>query len=187
MIKNACAVLLASRGTPMILAGDEFCNTQFGNNNPYCQDNEVSWLDWNLLKNNKEIFSFFKNMIKFRKIHPVLKDDTKPALCGFPSSSKHGNVPWCLLEETKVLGVMLAGRNSTDDKDDIIYIAINVYWEKQYMIIPDLPKGLEWRMAINTALPEGRDFIESIDEMPKVGTKIELEPRSVMILCSIEI
>ena len=82
---------------------------------------------------------------------------------------------------------MLAGRNATDDKDDIIYIAINAYWEKQYMTIPDLPKGLEWRMAVNTALPEGRDFIESIDEMPKVGTKIELEPRSVMILCSIEI
>ena len=67
MIKNACAVLLGSRGTPMILAGDEFCNTQFGNNNPYCQDNEISWLDWDLLKNNKEIFNFFKNMIKFRK------------------------------------------------------------------------------------------------------------------------
>ena len=189
MIKNACAVLLASRGTPMILAGDEFCNTQFGNNNPYCQDNEISWLDWDLLKNNKEIFSFFKKMIKFRKSHPILKDDTKPALCGFPSSSKHGNVPWCLdlSEQTRTLGVMFAGRNSADDKDDIIYIAINAYWEKQYMTLPDVPKGLEWRMAVNTALPEGSDFVQSIDEMTKVGAKIELEPRSVMILCSIEI
>ena len=189
MIKNACAVLLASRGTPMILAGDEFCNTQFGNNNAYCQDNEISWLDWDLLKNNKEIFNFFKNMIKFRKSHIVLKDDTKPALCGFPSSSKQGNVPWetNLSYESRVLGIMLAGRNEADDKDDIIFIAINAYWEKQNMTLPDLPKGLEWRMAVNTALPEGSDFVQSIDEMIKVGTKIELESRSVMILCSIEI
>ncbi len=189
MIKNACAVLLSSRGIPMILAGDEFCNTQFGNNNPYCQDNEISWLDWSLLEDNKDIFDFFKNMIKFRKSHPVLKDSTKPALCGFPSSSKHGNLPWNtdLLEETKTLGVMLAGRNEKDDKDDIIYIAINAYWEKQDVILPDLPKGLEWRTAVNTALSEGLDFVKNIDEMIKVGTKIELEPRSVMILCSIEI
>ena len=128
-------------------------------------------------------------MIKFRKSHPVLKDNTKPAKCGFPSSSKHGNEPWYLdsSEETRVLGVMFAGRNEADDKDDIIYIAINTHWEKQYMTIPDLPKGLEWRMAVNTALPEGSDFAQSIDEMIKIGTKIELEPRSVMILCSIEI
>ena len=189
MIKNACAVLLASRGTPMILAGDEFCNTQFGNNNAYCQDNEISWLDWDLLKNNKEIFNFFKNMIKFRKSHIVLKDDTKPALCGFPSSSKQGNVPWetNLSYESRVLGIMLAGRNEADDEDDIIFIAINAYWEKQNMTLPDLPKGLEWRLVANTALPEGSDFAQSIDEMIKVGTKIELESRSVMILCSIEI
>ena len=119
----------------------------------------------------------------------MLKDDTKPALCGFPSSSKQGNVPYGtnLSDETRVLGVMLAGRNEADDTDDIIFIAINAHWEKQYMTIVDLPKGLEWRMAVNTALPEGRDFAQSIDEMTKVGTKIELEPRSVMILCSIKI
>lgn len=186
MMKNACAVLLASQGTPMILAGDEFCNTQFGNNNPYCQDNEVSWLDWNLLDKNKEMFNFFKKMIKFRKNHPVLKDSTEPALCGLPPFSKHGNEPWNLdlWEETRVLGVMFAGRNTTDDKDDIIYIAINAYWEKQSMTLPDLPRGLEWRRVVNTALPEGQDFIESADEMTPVGTRIELEPRSVIILCS---
>lgn len=186
MMKNACAVLLASQGTPMILAGDEFCNTQFGNNNPYCQDNEVSWLDWNMLDKNREMFNFFKNMIKFRKSHPVLKDSTEPALCGVSPFSKHGNEPWNLdhWEEARVLGVMFAGRNITNDKDDIIYIAINAYWEKQYVTLPDLPRGLEWRRVVNTALPEGQDFIESIDEMPRVGSKIELEPRSVIILCS---
>jgi glycogen operon protein len=189
MIKNACAVLLASRGTPMILAGDEFCNTQFGNNNPYCQDNEISWLDWDLLKDNMEIFNFFKKMIEFRKNHSILKDNTKPALCGFPSTSKHGNVPWYLdsSEETRFLGVMFAGRNATDDKDDIIYIGINTHWEKQNIIIPELPKGFEWRMIVNTSLQEGEDFAESIDGMLRIETKVELEPRSVIILGSFKI
>jgi glycogen operon protein len=173
----------------MILAGDEFCNTQFGNNNPYCQDNEISWLDWNLLDENKEVFNFFKNMIRFRKSHPVLRSNTQPALCGLPPFSKHGNIPWYLdsWEEVRLLGVMFAGRNAADNDDDIIYIAVNSYWEKQQMVLPDLPKGLEWRRVVNTALPEGEDFIESVHEMPQVGPKIELEPRTVVILCSVSL
>ena len=77
MIKNACAVLLCSRGTPMFLAGDEFGNTQFGNNNSYCQDNEISWLDWSLLEKNKEIFEFFRYMIAFRQQHSVIRGNTR--------------------------------------------------------------------------------------------------------------
>lgn len=73
MIRNACAVLMCSRGTPMFLAGDEFGNTQFGNNNSYCQDNEVSWLDWKSLEKNRELFEFFKFMIHFRKKHTVIR------------------------------------------------------------------------------------------------------------------
>lgn len=191
MKKNAIAVLLASQGTPMILAGDEFGNTQYGNNNPYCQDNEISWLNWNMLHKNKELFNFVKNMIKLRKNHPVLRDSTDPALCGLPHFSKHGNEPWYLdlRDDVRILGVMFAGRNAADDGDDIIYIAINAHWEKQYMKIPDLPvgSGLEWRRVVNTAMPEGQDFIESVDERPKASGWIELEPRSVVILCSLQI
>lgn len=72
MIRNACAVLMCSRGTPMFLAGDEFGNTKFGNNNSYCQDNITSWLDWRMLEKNKDLFEFFKFMIAFRKKHPVI-------------------------------------------------------------------------------------------------------------------
>lgn len=78
MIRNACAVLMCSRGTPMFLAGDEFGNTQYGNNNSYCQDNEVSWLDWSLLAKNQELFSFFQYMIRFRKRH---RSSAKAAGC----------------------------------------------------------------------------------------------------------
>jgi len=184
MMKNACTVLLTSQGIPMLLAGDEFGNTQFGNNNPYCQDNEISWLDWELLDKNKEIFKFFKNMIKFRKNHPVLRDTLKPALCGLPNISRHGTEPWHLdsSNETRTLGVMFAGRDIDDEEDDIVYIAINSHWEKQYMKLPELPATLEWRIAVNTAMPVGQEFIESVDEMLQIGTRVELEPRSVVII-----
>lgn len=184
MIKNASAVLFTSQGTPMFFAGDEFCNTQFGNNNPYCQDNEITWLDWTLLDKNKEIFDFFKYMIKFRKNHPVVRDSIEPAKCGLPKVSRHGNEPWYLdpSQETRVLGMMFAGWDKMKNKDDIVYIAINAYWEKQYIKVPELPKGLEWRIAVNTSMPAGKDFTEKSDDMLKVNQKVELEPRSVLIL-----
>lgn len=184
LIKNACAVLLASQGTPMLLSGDEFGNTQFGNNNPYCQDNEISWLDWSLLDKNRDLFLFFKNMIKLRNRHPVLKDRIENARCGLPHVSKHGNDPWYLnpSDETRLLGIMFAGWNKEASEDDIVYICINAYWEKQSVTLPDLPVYLEWRIAVNTAMPSGKDFSESVDKMHQVGNRIEIEPRSVIIL-----
>jgi len=172
----------------MLLAGDEFGNTQFGNNNPYCQDNEISWLNWSLLDKNKEIFSFFKNMIKFRKNHPVLRDSIEPAKCGLPSVSKHGKEPWYLdpSRETRVLGVMFAGWNKATGEDDIVYIAINTHWEKQYVKLPELPKHLEWRIGVNTAIISGKEFAESVDEMPLAATSVELEARSVVIILSVK-
>ena len=74
MIRNACAILMCSRGTPMFFSGDEFGNTKFGNNNSYCQDNEISWIDWSLLEKNKDLFEFFKFMIDYRKKHPVIRN-----------------------------------------------------------------------------------------------------------------
>jgi len=184
LIKNACAVLLASQGTPMLLSGDEFGNTQFGNNNPYCQDNEISWLDWSLLNKNIELFTFFKNMINFRKCHPVLRSRIETAKCGLPHVSKHGTEPWYLdpSNETRVVGVMFAGWNKATTADDIIYIAINSYWKKVTMRLPDLPINLEWRVAVNTAMPPREDFIHSVNEMLRVGNNIELDSRSVVIL-----
>ncbi|PRR80799.1 glycogen debranching protein GlgX [Clostridium vincentii] len=190
MMKNACAVLLISQGIPMLLAGDEFSNTQFGNNNPYCQDNDISWINWNYLDKNKEIFNFFKNMIKFRKSHSVLRNNKiKPAKCGLPQVSRHGNNPWNLdqSEEKRMLGMMFAGWDKEKDIDDIVYIAINSNWEKQYVKLPDLPKDIKWHIAVNTAMPEGKDFVESVDEMLQIGTQVELEPRSVIIILGVQI
>src|SRR5699024_4195925 len=89
MIKNACKVLMCSRGTPMFLSGDEFGDTRYGNNNPYCQDNEISWLDWTLLEKepNRDLFEFFRYMITLRKKHPSIRKDLEPSYIGFPSMS----------------------------------------------------------------------------------------------------
>lgn len=151
MIRNAFAVLMCSRGIPMFLAGDEFCNTQFGNNNPYCQDNETSWLDWSLLKKHKDMFEFFKLMIDFRKQHPVLRDTLSPSTYGFPDTSFYGITPDISFFSSTdhYIGVMFAGRKK-DHTEEIIYIAVNTYWEPLSVTLPDLPLPLNWHLEINT-------------------------------------
>lgn len=178
MIKNACVALMCSRGIPMFLAGDEFCNTQFGNNNAYCQDNITSWLDWNLLKVNKEIFEFFKYMIQFRKKHQIIRMDTPVCTQGFPLVSVHESKAWNLdfKEDSHYLGVMFAGRKENDKKDDIVYIAMNTYWERITIYLPELRQGQSWKVEINTfcenSIQEGNQFVDNI---------LEIEARTVMI------
>lgn len=179
MIKNACAVLLASRGTPMFLAGDEFGNTQFGNNNPYCQDNEISWLDWSLTEKNKEILDFFKFMIGLRHAHPVLRYNTSPCLAGFPSVSLHSEKPWDdkYNWDTKTIGVMFAGQNSHGG-DDIIYLGINTFWEKRQILLPELPMGHCWIPLCDTF----REERAVLQKREYLGNRTYiLHPRSVVI------
>lgn len=182
LIKNACAVLLCSRGTPMLLAGDEFGNTQLGNNNPYCQDNEISWLDWSLLEKNKDLHEFFKYMINFRRKHPSINGRTSPASCGFPDMSLHGLVPFedRYDRETHTIGVMFAGRN--EGTDDVVYLAINSHWENATLMLPSLPANRSWRMAVNTGSEENPSSLWSGDQMPKQSEKLTLAPRSICIL-----
>ncbi|MCL2057100.1 MAG: alpha-amylase family glycosyl hydrolase, partial [Oscillospiraceae bacterium] len=151
LIKNACAVLMCSRGTPMFLMGDEFCNTQFGNNNPYCQDNETSWLDWGLLNKHGDVFEFFKHMIAFRKAHDVIRKQTPPCSCGFPDMSFHGAEPFKpdYSYESRLVGAMFAGRDSTG-RDDIVMVIINAHWEQRWVVPPALPGHMCWRVAADT-------------------------------------
>ena len=172
MIKNACAVLMCSRGTPMFLAGDEFGDTRFGNNNPYCQDNEISWLDWKRLKTNQTLYQFFKKMIRFRREHPAIRNNLDPSDTGFPAVSIHTNQPWdnSIDQDTKCLAVCYAGK--TEQGEDLVYVALNVYWEKQRFELPKLPDAYEWRRFVDTALDEA-------DEV--TITEYWLQPRSVAV------
>ena len=152
MMKNACLALMCSRGTPMFLAGDEFGDTRFGNNNPYCQDNGISWLDWNRLKTNRELYRFFKKMIRFRKEHPAIRSDQAPSETGFPAVSVHTDKPFEheINSDTKALAVCYAGK--TGQGEDLVYVALNVYWEEQSFELPKLPEGYEWRCFADTSL-----------------------------------
>ena len=181
LMKNACAVLLCSRGTPMFLSGDEFADTRYGNNNPYCQDNLISWLDWSLLKKNKDLFDFFQYMIRFRKDHPVIRKDLEPSYLGIPAMSTHGLTP----DETNFSGdshvvcVRFAGYNEATQKEDLVYLAVNSGWFPVTLTLPELPEHYKWKVAVNTGDPKCQFFHKN--SMPTVESKIFLGERSVII------
>ena len=184
LIKNAFAALLCSRGPAMFFAGDEFCNTQFGNNNAYCQDNIISWLDWSRLAEFKEIHDFVRHMIQFRKEHPILRKMTKPSSCQFPEISVHNGTPFNASTDykTKLIGIMYAGRNEEDTEDDIVFYCMNAYWEPLVMQLPVLPNGKHWHVDTNTNAEyfDGEDFTEKT-ELLGVNT-IRVPARTTIIL-----
>lgn len=184
LIKNAFAALLCSRGPAMFFAGDEFCNTQFGNNNAYCQDNIISWLDWSRLEEFKEIHDFVRHMIQFRKEHPILRKMTKPSSCQLPEISVHNGTPFNASTDykTKLIGIMYAGRNEEDTEDDIVFYCMNAYWEPLVMQLPVLPNGKHWHVDTNTNAEyfDGEDFTEKT-ELLGVNT-IRVPARTTIIL-----
>lgn len=187
LMKNACAILLCSRGTPMFLSGDEFADTRYGNNNPYCQDNLISWLDWSLLKKNKDLFDFFQYMIQFRKDHPVIRKDLEPSYLGVPAMSTHGLTP----DETNFSGdshvvcVRFAGYNEATQKEDLVYLAVNSGWFPVTLTLPELPEHYKWKVAVNTGDPKCQFFHKN--SMPTVESKIFLGERSVIIFVATSI
>ncbi len=176
MIRNSFALLMCSRGIPMFLAGDEFCNTQFGNNNAYCQDNIISWLDWTLLEKHRDMFDFFQYMIRFRKNHRVLRSNLSGGAQGLPDVSYHGVKPWHqgpFDSNEHYVGVMFAGFQRETGLE-VVYVAANTYWEALTVTLPELPNSRRWELAANTweakqtpQIMESRDFL--------------IGPRSVMV------
>ena len=172
-VKNFCCLLLLSNGIPMFRAGDEFLNTQFGNNNPYNQDNEIGWLDWSQLQANQDIFRFFKKMIAFRKSHPSLcrsrfwRDDV----------SWYGIGPTVdLSPDSRSLAFCVHGASQADDD---IYVMINAYWhELQFQIQEGASK--DWLRIVDTALPSPGDFSEF--GSPVKQSTYQVAPRSIVVL-----
>lgn len=181
MMKNACMTLMCSRGTPMFLAGDEFGDTRFGNNNPYCQDNEISWLDWTRLDMNQELYQFFRKMIWFRREHAVIRSDQGLSETGFPAVSVHTDRPWerAIDQDTKALAVCYAGK--TAQGEDLVYLALNVYWEKQKFELPKLPLEYEWRCFADTALDGSGE-----ENFSAAITEYWLHPRSSAVFVGVK-
>lgn len=184
MVKNAFATLMCSRGPAMFYAGDEFCNTQFGNNNAYCQDNRISWLDWTRLDEYQEIHDFFRFMIAFRKKHAILRKPTKAAACGLPEISMHNGYPWNAGTDhnSRTIGVMYAGRNQEDTDDDIVFYGMNAYWEPLMMQLPELPDKRQWKVCVNTFVEyeDGLDVEPLTDFSYKHALKVP--PRTAIVL-----
>jgi glycogen operon protein len=171
MIKNAMSILLLSHGVPMILAGDEFGNSQNGNNNTYCQDNELSWLDWGDLEKNRDLFDYVTKLIDLRKNHDCLRSPNSSwgdTLNGYPRVSLHGTAPWSVDYSGNMMGVMFCG------DDDFVYIGINMHWEGQDFGLPILPPGFDWSLYL--ASQPGAEF--------RNDGGIYVAPRSVVILTS---
>lgn len=181
MMMNACAVLMCSRGTPMFLAGDEFADTRYGNNNPYCQDNLISWLDWSLLEKNRALYEFFRYMIHFRKAHACIRKDLEPSYLGFPSMSLHGLTPWKpdLPESSHTACVLFSGYDDSLHKEDLVFLAVNTHWCSAALTLPRLPDGYTWKIAVNTGDKKQQTFTDS--EIPAAGSSVLLGERSVIV------
>ena len=177
LAKNAVTVLMMSRGTPMFPAGDEFLNTQYGNNNAYCQDNEISWLDWSMLEKNREHFEYTKHVIRLRKEHDVIRRFSGTCSLGWPEMRLEGPDA-----SANVLRVIYAGRNRENTGDDLVLLAVNVYWEEQEFLVPGLPYGMGWQVEADTSGWYLRKGIPEGEKVRVLEERMRIAPRSVLVL-----
>ncbi len=189
-LKNAFCLLIFSQSMPMFMAGDEFMNTQYGNNNPYCQDNEITWLNWKQNNRTAELFEYVKDLIALRKNHGVLSMDKEATLldnksCGYPDISYHAEMAWYPQIDTHIrhIGTLLCGEYGAGDKaDDYFYIATNMHWEEHFFALPKLQKGMEWSYCLDTDSSDPKAYNIELDDN---GNKIIKVPaRTVLVLIS---
>ena len=187
-VKNAITMLMVSQGIPMVLSGDEMGNSQQGNNNAYCQDNEIAWLDWNDLDRNADIFRYFKQIIKFRRLHKVLRYDDHLSHCdyrnlGYPDFSWHGVKAWQPESGYNNLTAAFMLNGKYADNDDFIYVAMNMHWEMHGFELPQLPEGMAWHIFANTGMEVPEDIFEPGEE-PVIENQREVlvGARAIIIL-----
>lgn len=189
-IKNALSILFLSQATPLIFMGDEFGNSQKGNNNPYCQDNEITWLNWKDKERNQELYQFTKELIALRKAHPILHQSKEMQImdwisCGYPDLSYHGEAAWrpALDNYNRHVGIMYCGKYASikpGKEDNFFYIAINMHWERHKFAMPRLPKGMKWELVFQTV--KEQNILEEED-----GQQMrEILPRSIAVYKSKE-
>ena len=186
----AFAMMLFSQGVPMIYGGDEIGNSQEGNNNAYCQDNSIGWIDWRGLRRNASMLAFVKKAVALRKAHPVLhmSESMKEADYlgkGFPDMSFHGERAWfCNMENTsRMIGVMLCGAYAKlpdGSEDDFLYTGYNFHWETRNIALPNLPEGMEWKKVMDTGDLTCDGFYGENGQVYERA--VEVGPRTVVVL-----
>ncbi len=190
-VRNAFTYLFLSQGVPEILAGDEFLHSQKGNNNAYCQDNEVTWLNWNNLEKNRDIFEFVKTLIALRAAHPVFRSEQPkrlmdPLSCGYPDVSFHGEQAWAPRFDNfyRHIGVLYAGayeKGADGEQDADFFTAFNMHWQTRSFALPKALPGRKWVTVFDTSA----GFAEIPEEVE--GSSFEVEPRSIRVLKSVEV
>ncbi len=182
-VRNAFQLLLTAQGTPCILAGDEFFNSQKGNNNVYCQDNETGWVDWSRLKTDDSLFRYVKELIAFRRKHPCMHQAKElkgldQTACGLPDVSYHGENAWQVNAgvPSRQLGVMYSGSGVNDDD---CFAAYNMHWEPHPFALPSPGKGKEWLAA---SIP-GQGILETPACLEN-QQRMEIAGRSIALLVS---
>ena len=191
-LRNAMLLLFLSQGTPVLLAGDEFGNSQNGNNNAYCQDNEISWLNWNLNKWDQALLDFVKHVIAFRKAHPVFHMKQEPRVmdylaCGHPDISYHGVNAWQPEFENfrRQIGILYCGayaKKPNGENDDFFFVIFNMHWEPHSFALPNLPKNLVWSLAFDTSDSAAGGYYEEGQKRQILNQKNYMVPsRSVLV------
>ncbi|MFJ5261664.1 glycogen debranching protein GlgX [Streptomyces sp. NPDC088387] len=188
-MKNLMAILLTSQGVPMFVAGDEVGRTQLGNNNTYCQDNELSWFDWGQVGSNAELLDFTRSLIAFRHAHPVLRSSVHPTGAdrvgsGYPDISWHGVRAWApdWSSHCRVLGLMRCGRHAKGGSmpDDHVYVAVNAHWEQHELELPRLPEGQSWHLFADTSAHSAQRL--GAEPPLQDPGRYDLGPHSVVVL-----
>ena len=186
-MRNALTILMTSRGVPMLLSGDEFANTQYGNNNAYCQDNDISYLNWKNLEKWQDLNTYVRNLIALRKAHPVLRsssyefghNDT-----GYPELSFHGTSPWCLNEDEPNLTFAYLYAEGTQkyctEKTTFLYVAVNAHWEPHVFGLPIIPEGMKWHLSCDSA--QGISYAPGEEKLLDAVDSYSLPARSSAVL-----
>jgi glycogen operon protein len=181
-VRNFMATLLLSQGVPMLMAGDEFLRTQQGNNNAWCQDNEVSWVNWDLAVKNADFMRFVRELIALRKRHPALRRR---------NFLRDGDVIWHGTEpfqpdfswHTRTLALALDGRRTGREPDRDFYVVFNAWREPVTFTVPPAPQERPWRRIMDTALAPPLDIVTE-EQGPAVppGTRYPVAPYSMVVM-----
>jgi isoamylase len=170
--------------------GDEMGRSQNGNNNTYCHDNELNWLDWSLLNTNQDLFKFVSHCVHFRRAHPSLRSqyhlqNRDYMGSGYADITWHGvqawNADWS--SDSRVLAFMLCGKHAKSGmaEDDFLYVALNMHWETQWFDVPGLPIGMQWHVSINTG-SESDHFALGDEPLLAPSHGLLVRDRSVVVL-----
>ncbi|MDO5132997.1 MAG: alpha-amylase family glycosyl hydrolase, partial [Eubacteriales bacterium] len=190
-IRNILTLLMLSQGTPLLSQGDERMNSQGGNNNPYCQDNEISWVDWTETPEKKQLTAFFARLAAFRRAHPVFCSDRPFQYIdtlgiGHPDVSLHGAEAWKpdLGPCSHSIGIAFCENYAETDpgkrkQTAFTYLAINMYWKELPLALPKLPPYYVWKVVFDTETEEG--FLDT-PVAPLDQHIVDVPPRSIRLL-----